>query len=276
MANAELISEAVLALLEPRLKAVELGLENNFKAITAQIKQSSDNIEAKLETVDKRLNTLHADVEALTKTTGANYSAIKTLKSKVAEHQVSIDKHDERLQTLEAKLASAEDRNRRCNLRISSLKEGEENSNAVQYLHRILPLWFPSLATHKIEVMRAHRIYADEKEPEPGRTPRPRTLIFCCLRQTTRDAILRAARDNPLTVAGRELRFTPDYSAHTYARRLKFSDAQKTAREKGLVHFLLFPARLHVKVGSVTKEFLDHEEAELFLSKLDSGTEPSG
>ena len=52
MANAELISEAVLALLEPRLKAVELGLENNFKAITAQIKQSSDNIESKLETVD--------------------------------------------------------------------------------------------------------------------------------------------------------------------------------------------------------------------------------
>lgn len=255
MAAADVVAQAVLSSLEPRLNAIQ-----------DQIKESTDNLESRLNAVDTRLNTLHSDRTSLATTTTANKASIVTLTSNVASHKTSIDDHEERLKKLEAKLADSEDRNRRCNLRIVGLKEGVEGSNTVQYLNKALLVWFPSLQTEKLEVMRAHRIY-DSREQDRDR-PRPRTLIFSSLRCTTREAILRAARKEPPSVDGRQLRFYPDYSAHTLQCRRAFSQALNLAKEKGLETFLCYPASLKVKVGSDMHEFQDAEKAEEFLNEL--------
>lgn len=106
---------------------------------------------------------------------------------------------------MELKLADFEDRNRRCNrrcnIRVIGLKEGIEGANAIQFLSRSLPQLFPSLSSTSIEIMRAHRIY-NNSATRRGET---RTLIFNVLRYTTRQAILRAAKKEPLSVDGRRL-----------------------------------------------------------------------
>lgn len=54
--------------------------------------------------------------------------------------------------------------------------------------------------------MRAHRIY-NENTRNRGAN---RTLIFNVLRYLTRQAILRAARNDPLSIEDRRIRFSPD------------------------------------------------------------------
>lgn len=79
---------------------------------------------------------------------------------------------------MEAKLADLEDRNRRCNIRIISLPEGIEGSNAAQYLSHSFLKWFPTLDGHNIEILRAYLIYSDSASNRGAN----RTLIFNTLR----------------------------------------------------------------------------------------------
>lgn len=112
--------------------------------------------------------------------------------------------------------------------------------------------------------MRAHRIYNGRAAGD--RPERPRTLIFNLLHYTTRQAILRAAKKEPVTIDGRRVRFTADYSNHTVKRRQVFSWAMDIVRERGIEFFPLYPVTLKIKVGLVLKVFTDHKEAEDFLN----------
>ena len=103
-----------------------------------------------------------------------------------------------------------EDRNRRCSVRIISLKEGVKGSNSVQYLNSALPAWFLSLQSDQPEIMWAHRIYN-------GRPARdwPCTPIFNVLCYMMWQAIVQAAKKDPVTNDGKRVRFASDYSNHT-------------------------------------------------------------
>ena len=142
---------------------------------------------------------------------------IAALKSTVKENSLAVANHEMVLHTLELK-GQEQDRNRCCNVRIIGLEEGVEGSNSVQYLNRALPEWFLSLQTGQPEIMRAHWIY----NGRPARD-RPRTLIFNVLRYTTRQAILRAAKKDPVTFEGMRVRFAADYSNHVVKRRQAFT-----------------------------------------------------
>lgn len=176
----------------------------------------------------------------------------------------SLDNHDRALQELEVKLADMEDRNRRCNIRVIGLKEGLEGSNAIQYLSSSLPIWFPKLADVQVEIMRAHRIYSGSSNKK---TINNRMLIFNVFRYTTRQAILQAARKNPLSVEGRRIRFSPDYSNYTVKRHQAFRQAMDSARDRGLDFFLLYPATLKIKEGTQYRAFTSAKDAEDYVNR---------
>lgn len=92
-----------------------------------------------------------------------------------------------------------------------------------------------------------------------------RTLIFNVLRYTTRQAILLAARKNPLIIEGRKIRFSPDYSNYTVKRRQAFQQVMNAARNKGLDFFLLYPATLKIKEGSQYRAFTSAKDAEMYV-----------
>ena len=109
--------------------------------------------------------------------------------------------------------------------------------------------------------MSAHRIYSDAKQGDN------RTLIFNVLRYTTRQAILRAAKKDPLSVDDRKVRFSPDYSNFTVKRRQAFHQAMDAAQNK---FFLLYPATLKIKEGAQYRSFTSPKEAEDYVNSAAS------
>uniref|UniRef100_A0A3Q0RYJ6 L1 transposable element RRM domain-containing protein n=1 Tax=Amphilophus citrinellus TaxID=61819 RepID=A0A3Q0RYJ6_AMPCI len=211
----------------------------------------------------EKLSAIHAELASLTAGLGSIRSDMDKLKTSVESNASVLDCHNHAFQELELKLADMEDRNRRCNIRIIGLKEGLEGSNATQYLTSSLPKWFPALAHAQIEIMRAHRIYSDARNRGVNRT-----LIFNVLCYTTRQAILRAVKKSPLTIDGRKIRFSPDYSNFTVKRRQAFHQAMDAAHTKGLDFFLLYPATLKIKEGTEYRSFTSSKEAEDYVAAV--------
>ncbi|KAK1893395.1 LINE-1 retrotransposable element ORF1 protein [Dissostichus eleginoides] len=140
------------------------------------------------------------------------------------------------LDMMQLKLEDMEDQSRRCNVRITGLADALEGSNAIRFLTK----WFPSLSNLKGELMRAHRIYNDDRKKQKA----------------------------PLTIDGRRIRFSPDYSSYTVKRCQAFSRAMDTARAKGVEFFLLYPATLKVKGAGQVKTFHSPGHAEDFIVSL--------
>lgn len=163
-----------------------------------------------------KLTSIQTDLMVLSESIGTVKAEMGKIRLDVVKNSGMLATHEDTLDMMQLKLADMEDRSRRCNVRITGLAEGLEGSNAIQFLTHSLPKWFPSLGNLKGELMRAHRIYSDDRKKQVGAT---RTLIFNVLRYTTRQDILRAAKKAPLTIDGRRIRFSPDYSSYTVKRR---------------------------------------------------------
>lgn len=213
---------------------------------------------------EEKLTAIHGQLASLTASLGSIRSEVDTIKTTVESNSCTLDNHNRTLQDMEMKLADMEDRSRRCNIRIIGLKEGVEGSNAIQYLSHSLPIWFTKLADVQVEIMRAHRIYSESSKKNVNTN---RTLIFNVLRYTTRQAILQAARKNPLSIDGRRIRFSPDYSNYTVKRRQAFRQAMDSARARGLDFFLLYPATLKIKEGTQYVAFTSAEDAEDYVNR---------
>ncbi|KAE8296864.1 hypothetical protein D5F01_LYC05634 [Larimichthys crocea] len=163
----------------------------------------------------------------------------------------SVSKLAEKHAQLEDKIADMEDRLRRDNIRVHGVPENAETLNVLVFLTDAIPRWFPNLGP--VEIIRAHRLGA-LKEDANGR-PVSRTIIFKLLRFTDRDRILKAARGAAVEMEGRPIRFTPDYSPHTFRRRLAFSEAMDALQKLNFRTFLLYPAKLKVMQGGVSHFF---------------------
>ncbi|CAK6975956.1 hypothetical protein KUCAC02_008291 [Scomber scombrus] len=159
------------------------------------------------------------------------------IRSDVEGNTRKLVSQDAVLETMQLKLADMEDRSRRCNVRIIGLAEGLEGTNAIQFLTQSLPKWFPSLGNLPVDIMRAHRIYGDNKRREDTRT-----LIF--------------------------------NSSHTVKQQQAFGQAMNAARAKGVEFFLLYPAMLKLKGAGKTETFLSPENAEVFITSLPAAQAP--
>lgn len=102
---------------------------------------------------DEKLSAIQAELTSLAVGLGTIRSDVNTLKTSVVSNSGTLTRHDQALQAMELKLADMEDRNRRCNIRVTGLEEGLEGSNATQFLSHSLPKWFPTLGDIQIEIM---------------------------------------------------------------------------------------------------------------------------
>ncbi|KAK5848760.1 hypothetical protein PBY51_006351 [Eleginops maclovinus] len=107
-----------------------------------------------------------------------------------------------------------------------------------------------------MDLERGHRIYSENHNGYP------RTVIFKCLRYSSRVAIPREAlRVRPIMYAVKLLRFFADYSKHTVQRRKSFNEVRYKLNKKGITNFLLHPATLKVTIGKEIMLFSSVEEA---------------
>lgn len=217
-------------------------------------------IREELHGLTERLGSLEKDLKSFTSKFDNMQVTVRAVKQESAETRLSVDK-------LQEKLIQYEDRQRRNNLRLVGLDEGEEKDDPIKFLQRNLPKWIPALEGRSIEIERAHRIYSGKE----GRRDRPRTLIFKLLRYNDRQAILAGARtSSTLQHGGCSLRFFPDYSNITAQKRRDMSQARKRLIQKGIKSFLIYPALVKVFHGGKHWLFKTPMEVEDFAVSLES------
>lgn len=229
-----------------------------------------DKLQRVAEDTEAKLGAIQADLLSLNESVGCVNVELDKIRSDVESNRGKLASQETALEMMQRKLADMEDRSRRCNVRVIGLPAGSEGNNAVQFLTKSLPKWFPTLSNMEGEIMRAHRVYSDDRKKSRG----PPTLIFNTLRYTTRQLILSAAKKSPLIVNGRPVRFSPDYSGHTVKRRQAFTQAMNMARAKGVEFFLLYPATLKVKAAGKTEVFQSAGDAEDFIGSLPAPRAP--
>lgn len=228
-----------------------------FQPQFSRLEETGKSLDAKLDVIQSNFTKLLASMhEVRTELSG--------LRTQVSDHEIAISRSDAKVESLEAKLADLEDRSRRGNVRIVGLEEGLEGSDATAYLTRSIPLWFPSLVGRQLEIMRAHRIYANKRSGSAF----PRTVVVNFLRHSDRDVVLQAARKQPLSLSGRAVKIFPDFSNFTAQRRKGFSGIIRSVRSMGLQAFLLYPASLKILQGNEAHLFKTPDAAEVFLNSL--------
>uniref|UniRef100_A0A672GF89 L1 transposable element RRM domain-containing protein n=1 Tax=Salarias fasciatus TaxID=181472 RepID=A0A672GF89_SALFA len=246
--------EATMASTETLTVLIEKTLEKHFAKAEAASKEGFTRLE-------QRLDALRSDFLSLKEETKALKEAHTNLTERTAGVEQAHTALSKTMTTVETKLAEQEDRSRQNNIIVHGLGEGKQGSNALQYITAQLPLWFPILKEMPPEIMKAHRI----GPPRSNATAKPRVMIFMCLRYTDRARILKAARDSPLVVGEKEVRFSADYSVATRIRRKSCYPVMEKARRAGFQAFLLYPATIKVSKGHEHNFFVDTTKLEEFL-----------
>ncbi|KAI4799947.1 hypothetical protein KUCAC02_016485 [Chaenocephalus aceratus] len=232
-------------------EVVRTLLREELDASLDRVANKSVAMHSELVTVTTRITSAEGELDALKNSSKKDYTVLSTVQEKMLG--------------FEQKIADLEDRNSRCNIRVYGLREDAEGDAPVQFLERMIPTWSPALKQLKPEIERAHRIF---RGGPPTEGERPRAFIFCCLRFSTCQAILREARKHPPSIGNRALRFAADFSDYTAKRRRAFSRA--LAREKGTDAFLIYPATLKIIMSYSTYLFTSAVDAERFLEKRPS------
>ena len=133
-----------------------------------------DKLQQMAEGTEAKLGAIQADLLSLNESVGSVNVELDKIRSDVDSNRGKLASQESALEMMQRKLADMEDRSRRCNIRVIGLPEGTEGSNAVQFLTKSLPKWFPTLSNMEGEIMRAHRVYSDDRKKSSG----SRTLIF--------------------------------------------------------------------------------------------------
>ncbi|KAL7404370.1 hypothetical protein ABVT39_013742 [Epinephelus coioides] len=84
------------------------------------------------------------------------------------------------------------------------------------------------------------------------------------------DRLLKASRNTPVTVKGKEIPFAAEYSNFTAKRGREYAQAMERARKLGFTTFLLYWAKLKLSRGAEVHLFQMHMEAEEFISGIEN------
>lgn len=152
----------------------------------------------------------------------------------------ALSKHNGQLQN---KVLELEGRSRRQNIKIVGIKEDSEEGRPTDFVSRLIPdLLGKQHFPHPVKVDRAHRTLL----PKPSADSRPRTIIACIHHFQVKEMILRLSRSQPMEYKGNKVLIFPDYTNDVMIQRRAFRDVMQSLREKGIKHYLRYPARLCV------------------------------
>lgn len=169
---------------------------------------------------------------------------ISTVEDQQGSHSSQITELQSLVNTLFHKVDDTENRQRRNNIRVVGLPEGEEGSRPAIFAESLFKnlLNLPDMPpTYVVE--RTHRVSMGRR-PE-GAPPWPFLVRF--LNYRDRDMILAEARKHPeLPYENTKVMFFPDFSAEVQKRRRSFIDVRRRLREKDIKYSMLYPSRLRI------------------------------
>ena len=219
-----------------------------------EIRRSMSSVDTKLSTLISRITQVEDRV-----------SQLEDEQANLKARPAAATKEDIKLLT--DRLATAEDRSRRNNLRFVGIPEGAEKNNVTAFLNEFISATLGIDPTPGgIEMDRAHRIGT---RLEAGEKNRGRTIVARLLRYKDCQAILEAAREKKrLTWNGKQVMIFPDYSRETQRKREAFSRCKKALHERKIKFGMLYPALLKIFInGQSPRVFDDPEKAMEYIER---------
>lgn len=235
--------------IDSKVDLLSSNLRTEITAVKEELKNSLSGLQA---TVDKHSTTIH-ELECFATT---HSDTVASMESKLSELSAEVC-------ALKTKCNDLEGRQRRHNLRILGIPEGDEGSRPTEFMAQLLQDLLE--LEEKPLLDRAHR----SLRSKPNKGKPPRAFVIRVHYYHVRDQILRrAAQASPLSRNGCRLSIFPDFTAEVARRRAAFVSVKKILHEHPSIKFgLFFPAELKITMpsGEVHK-FIDPDAAMTFVN----------
>lgn len=220
--------------LKSELQAVKTEIVSNNAALKSEI----DHMKANIKEVEGGMSAWSDEVVNLQKT-------VSDLKTEMAVMK-------ERCEDMEGRM-------RRCNIRIIGVPESPGSCSTTtvsKMLTEVLKLDKEPL------IDRSHRSLGPRK-PDG----RPRAIVAKLhYHQDCLEVLRRARTQGQLRFDGHPITIFPDFTASVAKARAAFTGVRKLLRDRpGVRYGILFPARLRISYKGENKEFLDPDEAMVYV-----------
>lgn len=165
----------------------------------------------------------------------------------------------QRQANLEAKLVDQEGRARRDNLRIYGIPEGNEGSDMIGFVDKLMKNALDLPADRDLGIDRAHRALSQRRNDPQAK---PRSIIVKFGSYRTKEEILRSAWQKK-QIFYNDIRFyvDHDFPIEVLKKRSEYTEAKKVLREKRIKFQTPYPARMRVFYEDGTRVFQDASEA---------------
>ncbi|KAJ1177306.1 hypothetical protein NDU88_002565 [Pleurodeles waltl] len=247
--------------------------EDTQGATMDRILQEISAVSRKLEDMENAMVALTAETRSMRLDLAGFQSQMSGLDQRVTTMETKVASWTDRdleLSHLRSKLTDLEDRSCRNNVRLLGFPEGVEGAEIFSYLQDILPKLTGMTFDPPLEFQRAHRL-GPRRQDGKGR---PCPIIACMLLHLQACQLLQTAHTQGLFRSGNlEIRMSADFSKETADRRKAFLSFS-TQLHRLEVEFGLFePARMWITKNGESRNFYDPEDLRTFLEGLQDQTQ---
>lgn len=220
---------------EPTLKDVLAAVTKCNSALA--------HLSVQVGSMQEQLSFVRHDIQKVNERTTAVEGRVSDIEDKLPPLSRDVRRHDQLLTNLLSKTDDLENRLRRNNVRLIGVPEKFEGTTPTDSFEKwLMTVFGKEVLSPLYAVERAHRV--PTRPLPPGAPPRP--VLIKLLHYKDRDAILRAARQNPdISINGHKIAFFPDFSAEVQRKRAQFIDVKRRLRSLQVPYAMLYPAMLY-------------------------------
>lgn len=247
------LKQDLMAKMEEKATAQSADLRSQIGQIQTELRCAVDQVVKRMEATESRVSELEAEVSGRS-------DSFATMEADVSQMKKELVTLRDRCEDLEA-------RSRRCNIRITGVKEGREHgkhpSQFVAYLLKeALDLEKPPT------IDRAHRTL--RSKPAQDNLP-PRAFVVKCHYFSEKESLLKTAMERKAvtTADGDHIRILPDFTQTVSKQRAAFTEVRGLLRScEGVRYGLIYPATLRITTADGQEaSFKDPKLAKEFVVK---------
>lgn len=267
--RAKLDTQVVAEIDAPIQPDDELGM---FPTTDQAVSQTflKDMMLALRASIHQSLTTTLSSQKAIIDEIGGRVDHVETKMAEFSEaHNGLVDAHsklEDDFQTLSAKVADIEDRNRRNNIKIRGIPEAISNSELIPYIQQMMTTLLKPTSKRDLIIDRAHRL------PKPKNIPAivPRDVIMKVYFFHIKEALMRISRDTAqLPEPYKKLKFFADLSQFTIQARRNLQPVTAALRQHNVPYRWGFPTKLLIVKNGITHVISSVAESLPVFQRLD-------
>ena len=283
----ELFKSEMAKMFKSEMAKMSAQMTSHMEVLRGEMAKQRSEITADVDSLLKTtLAPIHKTLQGLTDQAARHATTIVDMETSLSDHEGRLAKVEEEVETWKARAIATSEanaslelavedlicRNKRQNLRLVSIPEGEEGPNPIDYVTTMFKELLgaePNTQLQGLELDRAHRSLGLRRDGGP-----PRAIIVRFHRYIQKELVLEWAKKNR-NIAYKDftVRIYEDFSPSIVKKRATFNHVKSLLyKEGGGTRFgVVYPARLRITMGVHSGTFDSAEEAELFYQKHKSG-----